>query len=208
LLFFWLLFVDYFTHLISPDFVRQRLTRFRPAMLPPNTGGQACTRRKGDLGFVVFITARWPLCTSQPQQWLHIARWFALRVSLRSWSFALQITAVGFTRAWPNSQHSNEQQAKINIMKACIVNESDGLTSLFDDVSASKMNKKTNNNLNSSRIWVYKDLNVLNVLKTPQQSNNQGESNRFHESIVYYRLRSFAVTAEGIARIRQQTKVQ
>ena len=33
-----------------------RFTRFRQAMLPQNTSGQACTRRKGDLGFVVFIT--------------------------------------------------------------------------------------------------------------------------------------------------------
>ena len=34
------------------------LTQFCQAMLSQNTSGQACTRRKGDLGFVGFIAAR------------------------------------------------------------------------------------------------------------------------------------------------------
>ena len=58
----WWLFDDYFTYLPGSE----PLTHFRQAMLPQNTGGQACTRRKGGLGFVVFITARWPLCFFMP----------------------------------------------------------------------------------------------------------------------------------------------
>jgi hypothetical protein len=93
------------------------------------------------------------------------ARWFALRVSLRSWSFPLQMTAVGFTRVWPNSQHPNDQQANKNMIKACIVNESDGFIQVCSTARLHrKWTRKQSNNLNSSRILGYKDLNVLNVL--------------------------------------------
>jgi hypothetical protein len=34
------------------------LTQIRQAMLSQNTSGEACKRRKGDLGFVGFIAAR------------------------------------------------------------------------------------------------------------------------------------------------------
>ena len=62
------------------------------------------------------------------------ARWFALPD--RSRSFALQATAVGFTRVSPNSQHSiEEQQAKTNITDTCIVNESCGLIHLNEMVT-------------------------------------------------------------------------
>ena len=177
----WWLFDEYFTYLPGSE----PLTHFRQAMLPQNTGGQACTRRKGGLGFVVFITARWPLCSWMPamtiirtqgcelaitvfafvtQESLGL---LALRLTLltahwrpQHWQFILlskimmartprqieivQVTTLGFTIVWPNSQHPNEQQAKTNIIKACIENESDHasamvwsiLTRLCDDVAA------------------------------------------------------------------------
>ena len=42
------------------------------------------------------------------------------------------VTTLGFTIVWQNlnSEHPNEQLAKTNIIKACIVNESDGLVHL------------------------------------------------------------------------------
>ena len=45
---------------------RERLTRFRirQAMLPHNTGGQACTFSEDSLRFACFIAAKRPPCTS------------------------------------------------------------------------------------------------------------------------------------------------
>jgi len=66
------------------------------------------------------------------------------------------VTTLGFTIVWQNlnSEHPNEQLAKTNIIKACIVNESDGLVHLDKNESdglvhldllifISKINKKT-----------------------------------------------------------------
>jgi hypothetical protein len=61
---------------------RERLTRFlvRQAMLPRNTGGQACTFSEDSLRFACFITTKRPPCTTavntshpaqQPQPMVH-----------------------------------------------------------------------------------------------------------------------------------------
>ena len=58
LMFICYLFDDYLMIIGSES---EPLTQFRQAMLSQNTSGEACTRRKGDLGFVGFIAARWSL---------------------------------------------------------------------------------------------------------------------------------------------------
>lgn len=186
------------------------LTQFRQAMLSQNTSRQACTRIKGDLGFVGFIAARWTLCifmsavtiirtqvcelaiavlafetqkslglrltsrltflTVHPQQWQQI-RCFALRV--RTWLFTVQVTEAGIMI----SKHFNKQPAKTIIVKACIMNERDGfihLDMIVINVSASKIMSKQNSNSNdSSKLWYYNDLHVLNLLRQSKQSDNQ-----------------------------------
>ena len=99
------------------------------------------------------------------------ARCFALRV--RTWLFAVQVTEAGIMI----SKHFNKQPAKTIFVKACIVNETDGfihLDMIVINVSASKINEQTNSNSNdSSKIWNYNDLHVLNLLRQSKQSDNQ-----------------------------------
>ena len=68
---------------------RERLTRFRirQAMLPHNTGGQACTFSEDGLRFACFIAASAPHARPRWTHHTQLSSWFTSRARESGWSW-------------------------------------------------------------------------------------------------------------------------